>query len=275
MNRFTFAFLLLCCAFASTGAAQTPQTDYVIGPQDVLAITVFNETDLSGKFTVDADGTFSYPLVGRVKAGGLTLRGLEAELKRLLTGDYLKNPQVTVAVDTYKSQRVFVHGEVKNAGTFPLTGNMTLIEALAQAGSTTALAGEEAIIVRPRKGGEATGPVLPGQQADAEEIRVSLKDLQAGTLAKNIQLRDGDTVVVPKGQPVYVFGYVKNAGSYPVEPGMTVLQALALAGGVTDRGSTSGIKIVRVEKGKKKEIKVKLTDVVRPGDTIVVREKFF
>ena len=273
MNRFSIAVFFLCCALAS---ASTAQTDYVIGPQDVLNITVFNETDLSGKYTVDADGTFSYPLVGRVKAAGLTIRGLENELKRLLSGDYLKNPQITVTIETYKSQHVFVHGEVKTPGTFALTGDMTLIEALAQAGSTTADAGDEAVVVRPKAGdGAAKAPVLPGQQPDAEVIRVSLKDLQAGTLARNILLRDGDTIVVPKGKPVYVTGQVKTPGAYPVEPGMTVMQAIALAGGATDRGSMRRIKIVRDENGKKKEIKVKVTDLVRPGDTIVVPDKFF
>lgn len=272
MNRFRIALLLLFCGLASGAAAQT---NYVIGPQDVLAITVFNETDLSGKFTVDADGTFSYPLVGRVKAAGLTIRGLENELKRLLTGDYLKNPQVTVTIDTYKSQHVFVYGEVKTPGSYPLTGDMTLIEALAQAGATTAEAGDTAVIVRPPEGSAAKGPVLPGQQAGAEEIRVSLKDLQAGTLARNIPLRHGDTIVVPKGDPVFVYGQVKNPGSYPVHPGMTVVQALALAGGPTDRAATGRIKIARIENGKKKEVKVKLTDLVRPGDTIMVPQKFF
>jgi len=81
--------------------------------------------------------------------------------------------------------------------------------------------------------------------------------------------------VVPKGDPVFVYGQVKNPGSYPVHPGMTVVQALALAGGPTDRAATGRIKIARVENGKKKEVKVKLTDLVRPGDTIMVPQKFF
>jgi polysaccharide export outer membrane protein len=271
MTRVLLAATLVVCIFAPAGAAQT---EYVIGPQDVLSVTVFDQADLSGKFTVDADGTFSYPLIGRVKASGLTIRALETELKRLLSGDYLKNPQVTVEIATYKSQRVFVHGEVKNPGTFPLTGDMTLIEALAQAGSTTSTAGDEALIVRP-KPGTSKGPMLPGQQPDAEVIHVNLKDLQAGTLAQNLTLRDGDTIVVPKGQPIYVFGQVKMPGAYTAEPGMTVLQALALAGGVTDRGSTGRVKIVRIVDGKKTEIKVQLTDLVSPGDTIVVPERFF
>ena len=88
-------------------------------------------------------------------------------------------------------------------------------------------------------------------------------------------LKDGDTVVVPKAQGVYVFGQVKAPGAYAMEKGTTVLQALSLAGGVTDRGSTGRVKIVRTVDGKKKEIKAKLTDMVEPGDTLIVGERFF
>jgi polysaccharide export outer membrane protein len=106
-------------------------------------------------------------------------------------------------------------------------------------------------------------------------IRVNLREIQEGALSKNVQLRDGDTLVVPKARSVYVFGQVKTPGAYPVDKDTTVLQALSLAGGVSDRGSTGRIKIVRTIEGKKKEIKVKLTDTVEPGDTIIVAERFF
>jgi polysaccharide export outer membrane protein len=95
---------------------------YVIGPQDVLGIQVFDQADLGGKYTVEADGTFSFPLVGRVSAGGLTLRKFETELRRQLADGYFKNPQVTVAVVEYRSQRLFVLGEVRTPGPVALTG---------------------------------------------------------------------------------------------------------------------------------------------------------
>jgi polysaccharide export outer membrane protein len=271
MSRIFRIALLLALVVPSSALAQS---EYVVGPQDVLSITVFDTPELTGKFTVAADGTIAYAMLGRIKAEGLTLRALENELKRLLTGDYLKNPQVTVSIDQYRSQRVFVHGEVRTPGTYPLQGDMTIMEALAAAGSATATAGDEALVIRP-KNGKAQGPTLPGQQSDAETIRVNLKNLQAGALDGNVRLRDGDTVVVPKAKPVFVTGQVKNAGAYPVEPGMTVLQAIALAGGVTERGSTGRIKILRPSNGVNVQLKAKVTDLVRPGDTIVVPEKFF
>ena len=104
---------------------------------------------------------------------------------------------------------------------------------------------------------------------------MDLKQLQSGALGQNFPLRDGDTLFVPRAESVYVFGQVKSPGAYPIQRNTTVLQALSLAGGVTDRGATGRIKIVRVEKGRTVELRVKLTDVVRPGDTIMVPERFF
>jgi polysaccharide export outer membrane protein len=107
-------------------------------------------------------------------------------------------------------------------------------------------------------------------------VRVDLRDLQNGAFSQNAVLRDGDTIFVPRAESVYVFGQVKNPGAYAMQQkNTTVLQALSLAGGVTDRGTTSRIKIVRIVNGEKKEIKVKLTDLVLSGDTVMVPERFF
>lgn len=250
------------------------QTDYIIGSQDVLAITVYDQPDLSGTFNVEADGSFTFPLVGRVAAGGQTLRALEEDLEARLADGYLKHPQVSVAVEQYRSQRIFLMGEVRAPGAYQLTGDMTLIEALARAGSVTASAGDEVMIVRPRESRSDAGPLTPDDE-DAEIIRVDLRALQAGELSHNVPLRDGDTLVVLRAQAVYIFGQVKSPGAFSIEKGTTVLQALSLAGGVTDRGSTGRVFVVREVDGKKKEFKVKLSDTVEPGDTLIVKERFF
>lgn len=257
--------------------ADAARGEYLIGAQDVLTISVWDSPDLSGKFTVETDGSFTFPLIGRVKAGGLTLRQFEAELKKKLADGYFKNPQVSVAVETYRSQRIFIVGEVRNPGTYQLTGDMTLIEAIARAGSTTPGAAPEAIVVRAPAGKTADGPTLPGQRPDeADTEKVNLRDLQSGVLSQNVALRDGDTIFVPRAESIYVFGQVKSPGAYALQSvDTTVLQALSLAGGVTDRGAANRIKIMRVVKGEKVELKVKLTDLVLPGDTIIVPEKFF
>src|SRR5216110_822251 len=104
------AAALLCVVVGATLVAQStppasssPVTDYIVGPQDVLTITSYDQADLSGKFAVEADGTFTYPMIGRVKAGGLTLRALEGAIKKQMQdGGYFRNPQITVSVETYK-----------------------------------------------------------------------------------------------------------------------------------------------------------------------------
>src|SRR5205809_2377592 len=99
----------LVVALSATPAFSQAPSSYVVGPQDVLTITSYDQADLSGKFTIEADGTFTYPLIGRFRAGALTLREVENGLKKRLKDEgYFKNPQITVAVETYKSQRVFV-----------------------------------------------------------------------------------------------------------------------------------------------------------------------
>ena len=267
------AVLLVLSGITALAQSAAP-TNYVVGPQDILTITSFDQQDLSGKYPVDSDGTFTFPLVGRVKAGGLTLRELEAEIKRLLKDGFFKDPQLSVGVEQYRSQKIHIVGEVRNPGTYPLAGEMSLIEAVARAGSTLPSASGEALVVRAKPGQPTAGPVLPNGD-DTEVTTVDLRQLQSGALSQNVSLRDGDTIFVPRAESVYVFGQVKNPGAYAIQRTTTVLQALSLAGGVSERGATGRIKIVRIEKGKTVEVKVKLTDIVRPGDTIMVPERFF
>ena len=264
---------LALLAFSAWVHAQV--NNYIVGPQDVLAIALYDQQDLSGKYTVEADGTFTFPLIGRVKAGGLSLRDIEQALRTKLSDGFFKNPQVSVAVEQYRSQRVFVMGEVRSPGPYPLVGDMTLIEALARAGSTTEHAAGEALIVRSTDAARTAGPVLPEQEGGADVIHVDVKALQSGRLSSNAALRDGDTIFVPRAELVYVFGQVNRPGSYTLQRGATVLQALSLAGGVTDRGTTGRLRIARVVDGKKTEVRVKVEDVVLPGDTIIVPERFF
>ena len=258
-------------ARTSTGQQPDEIANYVVGPQDVLMVTVFNEPPLSGRFRVENDGQFSYPFIGRIKAGGATLREIGALIRTKLADGYLRDPQVTVEVEQYRSQSVFVMGEVRSPGKYTLTGAVTLIEALAQAGSTTPAAGNEVLILHPK---EITrgAPTLP-EDGDAEVERVNLRNIEGGKMSQNVPIRDGDTIFVPKAERFYVIGQVRNPGSFVLEPNMTVLQAISLAGGVSDRGSNRGIRIIRIVENKKREIDAKPTDIVQAGDTIVVRQR--
>jgi polysaccharide biosynthesis/export protein len=252
---------------------------YVVGPSDTLAITVYEQPQLSGKFMVQADGTFAFPLIGRVKVTGLSVQAIENDMRERLARGYLKSPQVSVTVDQYRSQQIFIIGEVKQPGSLQFTGTMTMVEALARVGSVTDNAGTEALIVRQAPGAQPldAAALKRAQEAkdDGNVISVNLQTLQTGVLSENVTLRGGDTIFVPRAESVFISGNVGNPGAYGVRKGMTVRQALALAGGVTDRGSTRRIQIVRKVDGKERTIDVDLQQVVQPGDTIVVRERFF
>lgn len=241
-----------------------------IAARDQLQVVVFNagvnESTFSGKFPVDADGSFEYPTLGRLKAVGMTTRELEADLKTRLE-KYLVSPQVTVEVEQATNKKVIISGQVRTPAAYPFSGDLTLLEAITRAGSVTDEAGDEAIIHR-----------VPAPGASEEPLRVDLYDLLNGqSLQGNVTLKDGDTIFVPKSEPAFISGFVQSPGPIHVKRDTTVLQALSMAGGVTDRGSMRSIKIQRTVDGKKKDIPVKNvnTDVVKPGDTIVVSARIF
>ena len=262
---------------APCAAVQSMSSEnYVIGPRDVVLISVFDQPTLSGRYAVEADGTFTFPHLGLIKAGGLTSRALEDMLRKRLAETLFRDPQVTVGVEGYRSKRIFIMGEVRTPGQQPLTGSMTMIEALAGAGGPTPTASGDAIIVRPKRA-PGGGPVLPGQDDTADILKVDLSRLQAGDFSQNRALQDGDTVFVPRAETIYIFGEVKNPGAYAVTRQMTVLQALSLAGGQSENGALNRIRIVRLENGKKLEIRVKnpITELVKPGDTVIVPERWF
>ena len=262
--------LVACLVFAVIHPVSAAESDYIVRLQDVLNITVWNQKDLSGKFTVDSDGTFMFPLVGRVHASGQALRDVEQELRRLLADGYVRAPQLSIAVENARMGTVYVLGEVKTPGTYPLGSDTTVLDALARAGSITDRAGDVAVITRPH-GGPAGADGLPGP----ETIKVNLSSLQTGSSTLDIQLRDGDRIFVTRVPDVFVAGQVKNPGGFALRDQLTVLQALALAGGVTERGSQGRIKIIRPVGSRKTELKAALTDLLKPGDTVVVGERLF
>ncbi len=245
-----------------------PGADYAVGPQDVLNVRIYGEEKLSGRIRVDTDGSFPFEYLGRVKAEGLTPAQIEALLTKALGDGYLRNPQVSVEVVEYRSQSVFVTGEVRSPNKYSLPGNSTLMDVLTLAGSVTQNAGNWVQITHARQGAEVLGPAVSAEY----DIRVNLRDIQTGK-AQNIKMRDGDTIFVPKAERVWVVGQVRNPQGVVYEEGMTVFEAIASAGGITEKGSNSRIEIVRIENGQRKSIDAKQTDVLKPGDQVNVRTR--
>lgn len=308
--RRTLAWLGPLLILAGTLSAQQARDSYEIGPTDVLHVVVLGQDSMTGDFPVDQDGMLTFPILGKLKASQMTSREFERKLTTLLADGYLKHPQVSVSVAQYQSQKVLVTGEVQKPGPRALKGDRSLLALIADVGGFTSGAGHEVIVIRPPRGGTAAppAPVAPLPSADqappssetaapgveeppvagislsdipggnvpgAEVFRVSRRDLEAGSPEANLLLKVGDTIYVPKAAQIYITGRVQRPGPYRYDEGMTVLQALTLAGGVTERGSSGRVKIVRMVDGQRVEVKAKMTDLVQPEDTIVVPERFF
>jgi polysaccharide biosynthesis/export protein len=257
-------------------AEQRQSADYIIGPSDILQVTVFGQEKLSGKFTVASDGTFAYPSGDRVRAGGLTVQAVENDIRTRLAKDYLRDPKVSVIVDTVRSQFVTVAGAVRTPRMLEYTRAMSIQEALTMAGGPAESAGTEVLIIRSNNAGSDTGQLeTTGLANGATQIRIDLPKLQTGDVSQNIQLQSGDQVLVQVAGKVFVQGKVVRVGEIPYRRGMTVNQAITLAGGPTEFGSTRGIEIQRTVNGELKKMKAKLTDAVNSGDTIVVKPRAF
>jgi len=238
---------------------------YVIGPADTLSITVVGEPDLTNKYRVDTDGTITLPYVGRQAAAGMTVIDLQSKITSLLKDGYLQNPQVLIDVDVYKARSVLVVGEVRSPGKVQLTGlTMSLLEALALAGSPTSAAANEVIVVHTPKPGET-----------AKEITVNRRDLELGRAGLDVTLQDGDLINVPTAKRFWVSGQVKNPGNYVLDPGTTVAQALILAGGLTERGSDRRLTFIRTVNGKIVEVAAKMDEKVQANDEIKVGSRLF
>jgi polysaccharide export outer membrane protein len=261
---------------AQVPAALSPPASYLIGASDVLSIKVFNEDQLSNKYTVDTDGSITFPLIGRFPVGGKTTRQIEEDLTKALQPDWLKRAQVSVEIERYRSRSIYVLGEVRTPGRYNIEGPMTLLEVIANAGSTLPTASNQIIVQRYKEGLSAaiSAPVTPGDARWAEVTRINLDEMREGKLSANLVLQDSDIIFVPAAQRFYVSGQVKTPGSYVLRPGMTMRQAIAEAGGLTERGSTRGLKVIRKDKnGKEVELDAQMSDPVRADDVIRVRQR--
>jgi len=275
MPRHTRAGIGLLVVSVMLAAPVWARQAYLVGQGDVLKVAVWSQPELSGEFTIDVSGGIVLPLIGAVKAAGLPVEQIERDIRDRLADGYVVNPQVSISVTQFKSQRVFVIGEVKLPGVVPLTGALTLVEALTRVGSLTEMAGGDLVVIRPADGQPVNGPVLASDSGARELLRVDVRLLQSKGPTSNIVLRDGDTVVVPRAEVVYVIGQVNTPGAFAYERDMSILQVISKANGVNDVGTTRRLKILRIVDGKRTEVKASLGDKLLPGDTVVVASRWF
>jgi polysaccharide export outer membrane protein len=254
------------------------RSDYVIGKEDLLELGVFEQPDLTRTVRVSGDGTISLPLLGVVQLAGLSTKQAEEKLRDLLSDKYLTDPQVWVFVKEAKSRKVSVVGAVEKPGSIEMLGDRTLLEAISEAGGLTHQAGNDLYVLRPDASGAAT------------RIDIDLDDLMInGNPVLNIALVPGDVINIPIDRVlhVYVDGAVRKPGEveYKASRPLNLLQAIAAAGGLSERASQKGIVVIRTKTGGVQDmIKVDLKAVrkgkqdnfeLQNGDSIYVPETFF
>jgi polysaccharide export outer membrane protein len=239
-----------------------------LGPGDQVKMEVFGRPEMDSTTYIADDGSIRVPLAGPVIIGGLSpaeaAERVEFALKK---GQFLVNPHVTFTVVQSRSQRVSVLGEVRNPGRYPMESNTTVLDLIAQAGGATEKGSDIAYILRPDGNGSLKRfPInLKGAMDSQEAAPAILQTVQGG-----------DSIFVPVAEQFYIEGEVHAPAQYRLEAGMTVLQAIARAGGVTERGSTSRVKIRR--KGPKGDYSViagKPGEKIQPNDVITVKERIF
>lgn len=273
--------LLAVGAFAQTGApskmprAAPPQAvaaagalqqDYRLGAGDAIGVQVYQSPDLSVDARVSETGVISYPLVGSMQLGGLTIAEAEKKLADALrTGGFVKVPQVNIVLRQVRGNQVAVLGQVSRPGRFPLeTLNTRISDMLAAAGGTTPV-GDDVLIITGQRNGQPFRKVV-----DIPALFLNAKS------DEDILVSSGDTLYVNKAPVFYIYGEAQRPGPYRIERGMTVMQALAQGGGPTVRGSQNRLRLHRKDaNGKLIESSPSLTDTVQAEDVIYVRESIF
>ncbi len=226
-------------------AKSVTSADYQIGPGDLLESKVYEAQDLSTSVRVSSKGMVTYPLLGEVELGGLTVQEAERKLDTLLQAKYIKDPHVNIFIKEYRSKHVSVVGAVKNPGNYEVLNRGHLLDALAQAGGITENASRVAYVTH---------------QGSDQQITVDLNELLLkGNTQLNVPVQMGDTIFVPEAGVFYVSGGgVRKQGEFPIKNGITVGRAVAVAGGLKLGAYTSSATLIRFQNGERQFISIDL-----------------
>lgn len=250
-------------------AANSAGTVEAVGPGDTLALSVFGQPQLNAQVTVGVDGSIVVPMLGSMQVDGLSPGDIG---RRIVAGlrsqGFLLDPQVGVEVVRIRSRMVSVLGEVVRPGRYVLERGLTVLELLSLAGGLREDAGDAAVVLR------------GGSSDSGQRVRLPLfvgNRLEPAREIQNLALQPGDVVYVARAPRIYVYGEVGRPGAYPMEYGLDVMRALALAGGVTPRGSPRRIFVHRArgDDGEVVKHRADLTERLQPGDVVRVDERIF
>jgi polysaccharide biosynthesis/export protein len=241
-------------------------TDYVLGPGDIIRITVFQSPELTLETRVAETGVVNFPLLGPTLLGGLSLRAAEKRIADgLLEGKFLKQPQVSILLLTQRGNQATVLGYAVRQGRYPLElSNTKLSDLIALAGGI----GPE---------GSDIVTVAGTRQGQPFRRQVDLRTLfRGGNPADDVVIQHNDVVYIDRVPQIYVYGEVQRPGVLRLERGMTVLQALAASGGLTLRGTQRGIRVHRRgSDGVVQEQTPGMQEALQADDVVFVRESLF
>lgn len=276
-TRLKWIVLLLAALLAGTAASAqqasaaaqsraASQAEYRLGAGDVVRITVYQNPDLTLEGRISEAGTLSYPLLGTMRIGGLTTAEAEKRIADgLRNGNFVKQPQVNVLVTQVRGNQASVLGQVNRPGRFPIeVADMRLSDLLAMAGGIATTGADWITLVGTRDG-------KPFRR------EIDLPNMFRGANRQDdLLIQNGDAVYVERAPMVYIYGEVQRPGAFRLERDMTVMQALAAGGGLTQRGTERGLRVHRrTPDGKTQVLQPAMDDRLRDGDVVYVRESLF
>ncbi len=255
-------FIIITLQFSHPAPAQ----DYLLGAGDVVKISVYEQPDMQTTVRISGDGMISLPLLGQISAENLSVKQLEDKIKRLLADGFIVDPQVHVFVEEFRGRKVTILGEVESPGVYEIQGETSILELVSKANGLTENAAYQAII-------QHRGDDKPAAPVTVVDLGRLMKE---GQSSENINIIDGDHVFIPKKEVFYISGQVKKPGVYNFEKDLTVIKALTMAGGPTDKASTDRTRIIRTKEGVEHLIKgVRMDMRILPDDVIMVPESYF
>lgn len=241
-------------------------SEYRLGVGDLVKIVVYEHDDLTTEDRITDSGTLSFPYLGEVTVGGLTKAEAAKRITTLLSaGKFIKDPQVSVRILQYREPKVSVLGQVNRPGRYPVEQYKTVLDALADAGGLSPLAEEQVVVLR-REGDKTT------------KYQINLRTtIDTGNLRDVLTIQDGDIINVARAEQFYVYGAVQHSGVYRLEHNMTTLQGLAVAGGLSPRGTDRGLIVRRFDIASNAVIEIPVTfqDTLYNNDVLVVKESLF
>jgi polysaccharide export outer membrane protein len=262
--KLVFSLLLILLLGQQAQAQALP--DYPLGAGDSIRIQVFQNPDLTVETRVSENGAITYPLIGSVKLGGISITEAEKTIANALQkGGFIQKPQVNIVLVQIRGNQVAVLGQVNRPGRFPLeTANTRLSDMLAMAGGATPVGDDIAIVTGMRSGKPFR------QQIDIPSIYLTNK------VQNDLVLQGGDSIYVHRAPVFYIYGEAQRPGAYRIERDMTIMQALALGGGPTVRGTEKRLRLHRkTADGSIQQLEPQLTDPLQPNDVIYVKESLF